>query len=256
MPPGPPYDIIGDVHGCHAELQALLTRLGYAWGADGLPRHPEGRVVVFVGDLVDRGPASDAVLTLAMRMCEQGAALAVVGNHDDKLARKLRGRNVKIAHGLERTLTQIAPWSDVERDAAAAFILALPHHLILDEGRLVVAHAGLDALRHGTDGPRTRALCLYGPTTGKLDADGLPQRIDWALGYTGEPLVVYGHTPVTEARWVGRTLCIDTGCVFGGALTALRYPELERVQVPAEQVWMPAPRPLKPPPPTSTSAPA
>ena len=94
---------------------------------------------------------------------------------------------------------------------------------MLDGGRLVVAHAGL---KRGDAGPRARARCatfaLYGETTGETDEFGLPVRYDWASDYRGAATVVYGHTPVPEAEWLNRTIYIDTGCVFGGALTALR----------------------------------
>jgi protein phosphatase len=241
-----PFDIVGDVHGCADELEELLGRLGYEADARGVPRHAEGRRLVFVGDLVDRGPRIADVLRLVMRGVEAGTTMCVQGNHDEKLLRALRGRPVKIAHGLERSLDELARESPELRDRVCRFIAGLPSHLLLDEGRLVVAHAGMREAWQGRDSPRVRDFALYGDTTGESDEFGLPVRLDWAAEYQGEALVVYGHTPVAEPRWMNRAINIDTGCVFGGRLTALRYPELELVSVPAREVWAQPRRPFLP----------
>lgn len=236
--PGP-FDLIGDVHGCSRELEELLRRLGYE---DGVP--PSGRKAVFVGDLVDRGPAIAAVLRRAMAMVADGHALCVTGNHDDKLLRALRGRQVQVSHGLEDSLEQLALEPPGFRELVAAFLEGLPSHLLLDGGRLCVAHGGLLEHLQGRMSDRVRAFCLYGDATGKLDRDGLPERRDWAAGYRGSAAVVYGHTPVAAPVWVNNTLNLDTGCVFGGALTALRWPEGELVQVPAPRAYAEPRRPL------------
>jgi protein phosphatase len=240
-----PFDIIGDVHGCFDELVKLLDQLGYEMAADATTaRHPDGRRVFFVGDLVDRGPATPAVLRLAMGMVADGTALCVPGNHEAKLLRALRGRNVTVSHGLAESLAQIAAEPDEFSKQVAEFIDGLVSHLVLDEGKLVVAHAGLRADMQGRASGTVRSFALYGDTTGETDEFGLPVRYPWAEDYRGEAMVVYGHTPVPEATWLNRTICIDTGCVFGGRLTALRYPERELVSVPAARVyWEPA-RPL------------
>lgn len=238
-----PFDVIGDVHGCRAELETLLGELGYLIDRDERGRaisatHPDERIAVFVGDLVDRGPDTPGVLRLVMGMSAAGTALCVTGNHESKLVRALDGRNVRIAHGLAQSLDQLAADDNIEfRSAAHAFLRALPSQLILDRGRLVVAHAGLPEEFHGSASSRARAFALYGAPTGEIDRHGLPVRYDWAQDYQGRATVLYGHTPVTELRWVNNTLCLDTGVVFGGALSALRYRELTTVSVPAEQVW-------------------
>jgi protein phosphatase len=247
-----PFDIIGDVHGCFDELCELLGELGYAISERACEdsslwyhvRPPAGRRALFLGDLVDRGPNNPAVLRLVMGMVEAGTALCVPGNHDDKLMRYLNGRKVKIAHGLATTLEQLERESPEFRERVRAFIAGLTHHYVLDGGRLVVAHAGMKEQLQGRDSKRVRDYALYGETTGELDEYGLPIRIDWAAHYQGRAIVVYGHTPVHEPTWVNRTINIDTGCVFGGRLTALRYPELVLTSVLARQTYAVRGRPF------------
>ncbi len=250
-----PFDVIGDVHGCYAELCALLERLGYAEATlDGrtVRRHPEGRRVIFLGDLVDRGPGIVESLRLAMNMVAAGSALCVPGNHEMKLLRKLNGRNVNVSHGLAETLAQLDALPDDERaeliPALRAFLDGLVSHYWLDGGKLVVAHAGLREDMQGRGSGAVREFALYGETTGETDEFGLPVRFDWASEYRGKATVVYGHTPVPRAEWVNKTICVDTGCVYGGALTALRYPELEIVSVDAERGYVEPVRPLAPTP--------
>ena len=246
-----PFDIIGDIHGCRAELEALLTQLGYEL-ASGC--HPQGRKAVFLGDLVDRGPDTPGVLRLVMSMVESGAALCVPGNHDMKLMRKLRGRDVKIAHGMAQSLAQLESESDEFKAEVVDFIDALISHYVLDGGKLVVAHAGMKAAMQGRGSGKVRDFALFGETTGETDEFGLPVRYDWASEYRGNAMVVYGHTPVPNPEWLNGTINIDTGCVFGGKLTALRYPERELVSVPAERVWCEPARPfLEPQTPTPTA---
>ncbi len=256
-----PFDVIGDVHGCFDELAALLAQLGYAivreTAADGGARfvvtQPAARKAVFLGDLVDRGPRTPEVLRLVMDMCASGVALCVPGNHDIKLMRKLQGRDVKITHGLAESLAQL------EREPAgfparvATFIDKLVSHYVLDGGNLVVAHAGLKQTMQGRGSARVRDFALFGETTGETDEYGLPVRYPWAADYRGAAHVVYGHTPVPEPEWLNRTICIDTGCVFGGKLTALRWPEKELVSVPAATTYYEPAKPFLPAP-ADTSA--
>ncbi len=237
-----PFDIIGDVHGCRAELEALLVDLGYSLERDGegrpvSARHPQGRRTVFVGDLVDRGPDTPGVLRLAMGMVRSGDAFAVPGNHENKLLRAMRGRNVQITHGLAESLAQLEREPADFRSEVEGFIDGLVSHYVMDEGRLVVAHAGISERYQGRASGRVRSFCLYGDTTGETDEFGLPVRYPWANDYRGKATVLYGHTPVPTPEWVNNTMCLDTGCVFGGRLTALRYPERELVSVPAAQVY-------------------
>jgi protein phosphatase len=192
---------------------------------------------VFLGDLVDRGPNTPAVLRLVMRMVGSGAALCVPGNHENKLVRALRGRDVQITHGLAESLAQLEKETPEFRQQALEFLGGLVSHFVLDDRRLVVAHAGMREEMQGRASAAVRAFALYGETTGETDEFGLPVRYPWATEYRGKATVVYGHTPVPQPEWVNNTINLDTGCVFGGALTALRYPEKELVSVTAAQTY-------------------
>ncbi|MEU1538944.1 polynucleotide kinase-phosphatase [Actinacidiphila glaucinigra] len=237
-----PFDIIGDIHGCSSELETLLGKLGYVDGV-----HPEGRTAVFVGDLVDRGPDSPGVLRRVMGMVAAGDALCVPGNHENKLGRWLRGKQVQHTHGLAETIEQLEKEDQRDpafREQVREFIDGLVSHYVLDGGKLVVCHAGLPEKYHGRTSGRVRSHALYGDTTGETDEFGLPVRYPWAEDYRGRAAVVYGHTPVPSTSWINNTICLDTGAVFGGRMTALRWPEREIVDVPAERVWYEPAKPL------------
>lgn len=249
-----PFDIIGDVHGCTGELIELMERMGYGVELMGCGEArtarvevPKGRRAVFVGDLVDRGPASPDALRIAMTMVETGQAMCVPGNHDAKFLRWLQGRNPKLLHGLDLTVEQMGRESPEFHARVRTFLEALPYHLWLCEGALTVAHAGIREDMIGETSNTIRSFCLYGDTDG-TDADGLPIRYHWAAHYTGRSAVVYGHTPVAEAGWFNNTLCIDTGCCFGGALTAVRWPEREIISVKAHHTYARRRRPFGHPP--------
>jgi protein phosphatase len=238
------FDIVGDVHGCLDELLALVATLGYR-----VKRRreeiqvtpPRERTLVFLGDLVDRGPAAPGVLRLVMDMARAGTALCVAGNRDVELVRALKGRAAQVSRGMARTLDQLAAEPESFRAEVARFLRGLPTHLLLDAGRLVVAHAGLKEGLQGRASAEARAFALHGDVTGERDASGLPVRKDWAANYRGKALVAHGHTPVTEPMWLNNTVNLDTGCVYGGHLTALRYPQRETVSIPAKAIYY-APR--------------
>ncbi|MDR0590033.1 MAG: polynucleotide kinase-phosphatase, partial [Spirochaetaceae bacterium] len=240
-----PFDIIGDVHGCYDELCVLLEKMGYAVdrnAAAALP--PAGRRAIFLGDLCDRGPKNPEVLRLVMNMAESGRALCIPGNHDVKLLRRLRGAEVQLTHGLDITVSQLERESPEFIERAIAFLDGLVSHYVLDRGHLVVSHAGLKEAWQGRSSGRVREFCLYGETTGETDEFGLPVWLNWAGEYRGKALVVYGHVPSREPRFLNNTLCIDTGCVFGGSLSAYRYPEAGIVSVEAAREYYAPVKPL------------
>lgn len=241
-----PFDVIGDIHGCFDELSALFNLLGYVTDGDRIVP-PDGRKAVFVGDLVDRGPKSPQVLRLIMKMVEQGTAFCVPGNHDMKLMRKLKGRDVQITHGLAESLAQLDGEPPEFKNQVARFLDDLVSHYVFDDGKLVVAHAGMKEEMQGRGSGKVREFALFGETTGETDEYGLPVRYNWAAEYRGQAMVVYGHTPIVEPEWLNRTINIDTGCAFGGKLTAFRYPEKELVSVSARRVYYEPAKPFLPP---------
>ncbi len=253
-----PLDIIGDVHGCATELEELLAALGYElqeseeeslWGST-YYAHPEGRKAMFVGDLVDRGPRVLDCVKIARNMVHHGTGLCVPGNHDMKLLRMLNGRNVQIKHGLAETVAEIDALPEEVRKPfcreMAQFLDGLVSHYVLDDGKLVVAHAGMKEAYQGRGSGKVREFALYGETTGETDEFGLPVRYQWAADYRGSAMVVYGHTPVPQPDWLNHTVNVDTGCVFGGKLTAMRYPEGEFVSVAAKETYCQSSRPFLP----------
>lgn len=233
-----PFDVIGDVHGCYDELCELLSKLGYQVDTSNhMAVPPVRRKAIFLGDLCDRGPKNVDVLQLVMNMQAAGAALCVLGNHDKKLLQKLQGGKVQMTHGLNLTIAQLEQEPPEWVEQVKAFLTGLISHYVLDNGKLAVAHAGVKEKYQGRSSGRVRDFCLYGETTGETDEFGLPIRLPWAEEYRGSATVLYGHTPFQEVQSLNRTHCIDTGCVYGGKLTAYRYPEKEIVQVSARQTY-------------------
>ena len=237
-----PFDIIGDVHGCTEELLELVSLLGYVLDDGGDISHPDGRKLVFLGDIGDRGPHNADAFALVMRWTRSGRALYTPGNHCNKLMRYLQGRRVAQSNGLDLTIADVEAMEIAQPEFKAqlqAFISEAPVYLWLDGGALVVAHAGIKAPMIGRDDRAVQTMCLYGDIIGKNNPDGTPVRLDWAAHYRGNPAVIYGHTPTRQAEWRNNTVNVDQGCVFGGRLTALRWPELETVQVQARRVYEP-----------------
>ncbi|WP_347550696.1 bis(5'-nucleosyl)-tetraphosphatase PrpE [Pseudalkalibacillus hwajinpoensis] len=227
-------DIIGDVHGCYEELVTLTMQLDYEW-TSGVPIHSSGRKLVFLGDLTDRGPDSLSVIRVVTKLIQQNQAYYCPGNHCNKLYRYMIGRKVQQKHGLETTVAELNELPLIERNDIKLDFITLyekaPLYLVLDDGNLIVAHAGIPEHLVGQTGKKVTTFVLYGDITGESHPNGMPVRRDWASEYRGESIVVYGHTPVSEPRWLNHTVNIDTGCVFGGNLTALSYPELKTTSV-------------------------
>lgn len=237
-----PFDVIGDIHGCCDELELLLGKLGYI-KSDGVYSHPDRRKAAFLGDFCDRGERNTDVLRLVMDMVKSGNAIAVPGNHDVKLLKYLRGKKIAMSHGIERTVSEIEREGEAFKSEVAEFLDGLVSHYVLDDGKLAIAHAGIKQAYIGRSSATVREFCLYGETTGEVDFYGFPVRLDWAADYRGRATVVYGHTAGKEVKAQNGTYCIDTGCVFGGKLTAFRYPEKELVSVDALKEYF---EPIKP----------
>jgi diadenosine tetraphosphatase ApaH/serine/threonine PP2A family protein phosphatase len=228
------YDIIGDIHGCYNELIQLLEKLGYREDPYGFYTHPEGRIFGSVGDLVDRGPNSIKVLQFFKKHLRRQYAFAVRGNHDDKFLRYLKGNQVKIAHGLQNTIDELHAMELPEEELRGLmqFLDSLPHWITLEDGGLLICHAAPPV--KGKKEKFNKQRAIYGVTTGNRDAQGFPERIDWAPEYDesdSELFVVYGHVTVPQAYILNKSANIDTACVFGGSLTAMRWPEREFVSV-------------------------
>ncbi|WP_203246016.1 bis(5'-nucleosyl)-tetraphosphatase PrpE [Sporosarcina beigongshangi] len=237
------FDIIGDIHGCFDELIVLIQKLGYSMKND-IPVHPDGRQLAFVGDAMDRGPNSLKTLQLLFDMQDAHALHYSPGNHCNKLYRFVKGSNVQVTHGLETTAAEINALSKVQRkqflNRYRQFYEALPLYQTLNDGKLLIAHAGIPERLIGIPySEKVRVFVLYGDITGETLPNGKPVRRDWAKQYNGQACIVYGHTPVKEARFLQQTVNVDTGCVFGGKLTALRYPEMDVVSVPSQQPFLP-----------------
>lgn len=237
-------DIVGDIHGCHAEFITLLEGLGY----QGLPcandsspssmiYHPSGRKIILTGDLVDRGPDPVSVLSLAIRAWRDGVLLGVRGNHDDKLIRALKGNPVTRNHGLAETMQALEATTPEFRLEVLDFLERLPSHLVLHEGKLVVAHAGIKEKMIGKPNKEVWHFCLYGAVAPQKIPGDPPVRKDWAQEYQGDATIVHGHTPMLSPRRLRNVVCIDTGCCFGNALTAFRWPEETFMSVPSKQMW-------------------
>ena len=125
-----PFDIIGDIHGCCDELELLLDKLGYI-KTNGVYSHPDGRKAAFLGDFCDRGNRNADVLRLVMDMVKSDNAIAVPGNHDVKLLKYLRGKNIAMTHGIDKTIAEIEAQGDLFKSEAAEFIDSLISHYVL-----------------------------------------------------------------------------------------------------------------------------
>ncbi|WP_342510068.1 bis(5'-nucleosyl)-tetraphosphatase PrpE [Sporosarcina sp. FSL K6-2383] len=237
------FDIIGDIHGCFDELITLIEKLGYLMDS-GIPVHSDGRQLAFVGDAMDRGPDSIKTLQLLFDMQDAHPLHYSPGNHCNKLYRFAKGNHVQVTHGLETTVAEINTLSKEQRkqflNRYRQFYEALPLYQSLDDSKLIIAHAGIPERLIGVPySEKVRVFVQYGDITGETLPNGKPVRRDWAKQYNGRACIVYGHTPVREARHLQHTVNVDTGCVFGGKLTALRYPEMDIVSVPSQQQFMP-----------------
>ena len=187
------------------------------------------------------------------RQLKRVPIMAVKGNHEFKLERVMCDRKVQaIFTDMASTMLSLrGAWQGLYRFAfgkdkncfpfsyeeLAAFLDALPHYITLEGGNLLVSHAGLCQDLQGKNNQKAAHFCLFGDANGKLDEKGFPIRHHWENSYTGKAQVVYGHTPVIKPLKCGNTWNIDTGCVFGGSLSALSYPQGEITSVKSRKIY-------------------
>lgn len=242
---GTGIDVIGDVHGCYSELIELLIKLGYKENSEGFFVHPEGRRFVSVGDVMSRGPESIKTLTFFYRHVRKELALMVDSNHGWKIARWLDGRQVVLSHGDEKVEEEFNAY---EQEAGTEklqelkrqlkeFLLDAPSHYVFTKNGvpvLAVTHAGIKDEFIGKQSEAISDFCRYGDSGGYSE-NGRPVRKDWTIGHQKSLLIVWGHDPKPKPLLVNHTINIDQGVVFGGQLTAYRYPEREFAAVEAKE---------------------
>lgn len=238
-------DIIGDVHGCFDEMIQILEKLGYEQNHEKYFIHPEGRKFLSLGDVMSRGPKSLETMQFFLRHVNQDLAYMIDSNHGWKIARWLDGRKVTLNHGDELVEEEIKQFQEqygeeqtVElKKELKKFLLNAPSHYVLTKNgvpTLVCTHAGIKDEFIGKQSYDVSDFCRYGDTDGFDDA-GKPIRKDWSIHHKASTLIIWGHDPKPKPLIINNTINIDQGVVFGGELTALRYPEKEFVSVKAKK---------------------
>lgn len=238
-------DLIGDIHGCYDEFIELLGKLGYLENQEGYYVHPDGRKILSLGDVMSRGPRSIDTLQFFHKHVEAGLAYMIDSNHGWKIARWLDGRQVTLAHGDEKVEAEFEIFEkqagkdavDLLKKQVKEMLLEAKSHYIIQKNGVNVAvavHAGIKDYYIGKQSPRISDFCRYGDTDG-LDENGKPLRKDWTLNHKSSELILWGHDPKPQPLQINHTLNIDQGVVFGGRLTAIRYPEMDLVSVKAKQ---------------------
>jgi protein phosphatase len=218
-------DIIGDIHGCYDELIGVFKLLGYTFNNE-IFIHEEGRKPIFVGDYIDRGMYPEKVLELLMRMHEQHLCYCVLGNHDDKLLRYLKGNPVKLSEEMKYSVKKITCNDEQFTNRVFHFLSSLPVIIRLVKLNAVVVHGSLVTDGNGeAKASSIRHKALYGLVNGKQDDEGRPIRLPWNEDYTGEEVVVYGHEIVERLEWKNNTVDIDLGCFKTGRLGYLQLSE-------------------------------
>ena len=231
---GQGFDIIGDIHGCYDEMIMLIKKLGYI-EQDGLYKHPEGRRLLSLGDIMSRGPKSLATMDFWYRHIQAGLAYMIDSNHGWKVARWLQGKNVTMKHGDELFVEEFAVYAQTYGEAQAAalkttyaaMLLDSPSHYVLTANgvrKAVVTHASIKDHYINKQSKAIRDFCRYGDVQG-TDENGSPIRGEWYMQHNSGETIIWGHEPKLEPMRIKRTINVDQGVVFGGKLTALRYPE-------------------------------
>ena len=211
-------DAIGDVHGLADGLRVLLTQLDY----DEQFHHPEGRKLCFLGDLVDRGPQSLAVLDLVMAAVEQGH-YCVKGNHDQNLAQGLRGQPLR-SQATRETLHHMLQQSDAYQQKVQQFIHSLPSYYCY--GDYVLCHGDIEWFDPIVQPARDHIYgrCRVHETH---DTDGI-----FRGTRTNTLTLIRGHIPLTSEGEGVHSL--ETGAGFGGSIAAMRLPSEEKITLPCD----------------------
>lgn len=206
--------VVGDIHGCFDEFTDLLDLLNLK---------PDDRLIA-VGDLITKGPKNREVLDLLM---SDPRLTSVVGNHDRLIRQKLRGEPVGLNKDQRRVLKELGP----NPDAYESFLRSLP--FTIDLGSHLVVHAGI---RPGVDLDKQMASDMTEIRT--MGADP-PQRrgLPWYSVYRGPRMILFGHWPAKRPRRAPYAIGLDTGCVYGGNLTAFVVDTEEFVSVPAREKY-------------------
>ncbi|MFY3791119.1 polynucleotide kinase-phosphatase [Ureibacillus sp. MALMAid1270] len=236
-------DIIGDIHGCYDEMIQLLEKLGYEQNAEQYYIHPEGRKFLSLGDIMSRGPQSMKTMEFFLRHVNNGLAYMIDSNHGWKIARWLDGKNVTLSHGDELVEAEFRQYevthgtekADTLKYAIKDLLLKSPSHYVITKNgipTLVCTHAGMKDEFIGKQSFDISDFCRYGDNEG-LDDTGRPIRKDWTIHHKTNTLIVWGHDPKPKPLVINNTINIDQGVVFGGELTAFRYPEKEFVAIQA-----------------------
>ncbi len=216
-----PFAVIGDVHGCYVEFESLVEKVRKEYGKNTL--------IVSVGDTVDRGDYNIETVRYCFRLKKEGNFIEVKSNHNKKFYRWLKGKNVNVSFGMQKTVEEFLslPESEQEklRKEYISYYEKCPLYLIIntEKEKIVVAHAGIKDEMIGKTGKKVEAFVLYGETTGRYTEKGFPERVDWTKNRKvdeNSPVIVYGHVVFDEPYINNKCYGIDTGCVLGNKLTA------------------------------------
>lgn len=230
-------DIIGDIHACYEEFIELIEKLGYKKNKDDLYLHPQGRKILSLGDIMSRGPESLKTMMFFLNHIENGQAYMTDSNHGWKIARWLDGRKVQLKHGDEKVEEEFIKYeiqfgvvktNELKQKIKELLMKAPSHYILMENGvdTVVCTHAGIKDEYIGKETPKIKNFCRYGDVEG-MDETGKPIRKDWFSHHNNKLLIIWGHDPKPEPFVFNNTINIDQGVVFGGKLTAFRYPERE-----------------------------
>ena len=221
-----PFAVIGDVHGCYIEFKSLVEKIRKEYGKNTL--------IISVGDTVDRGDYNIETVKYCFHLKKEGNFIEVKSNHNKKFYRWLKGKNVNVSYGMQKTVEEFLSLDEMEREKFREnyikYYESCPLYLIVntEKGKVVIAHAGIKDDMIGKTDKKVEDFVIYGETTGKFTEKGFPERVDWTKNRKVDehsPVIVYGHVVFDEPYINNRCYGIDTGCVLGNKLTAYIPPE-------------------------------